>query len=358
MAARRASRSRCDVHDFPDTELGKAIPYGVYDLAANTGWVNVGTDHDTAAFAVESIRRWWNGGRPERLPAGPAAADHRRRRRLQRLPHPRVEDRTRRPGRRDRAGDHRLPPPAGHSKWNKIEHRLFSHITMNWRGRPLTSHEVIVQTIAATTTRTGLTRPRRTRHRHLPHRRQDQRRRRWTPCRSTRHDFHGDWNYTLNPTNDQAPDLRDGPRPESDGSLPTSLLSHPALTGMSRDELVAMTDHLAPAQAAQRERQRHTRRGAERHRAPGAGGRPKLTESDRVLATVLYLRRLCTQAVLGELFAVDRGTITRTIQQTRPLLEQNGYPITPSPARFPAPADLVAFLARRTEAPAKIKPAC
>ena len=90
-----------------------------------------------------------------------------------------------------------LPP--GTSKWNKIEHRLFSHITMNWRGRPLTSHEVIVQTIAATTTRTGLTRPRRTRHRHLPHRRPGQRRRRSTALPITRHGFHGDWNYTLHP---------------------------------------------------------------------------------------------------------------------------------------------------------------
>ena len=68
VAARRASPCGSSVHDFPDRELGKAIPYGVYDLAANTGWVNVGTDHDTAAFAVESIRRWWNGGRPRRLP--------------------------------------------------------------------------------------------------------------------------------------------------------------------------------------------------------------------------------------------------------------------------------------------------
>nr|WTA00197.1 transposase family protein [Streptomyces sp. NBC_00857] len=126
---------------------------------------------------------------------------------------------------------------------------------------------------------------------------------------------------------------------------------------MSRHELTAMTAQLAAAQAAQRERQRHTRRGTERRRAPGAGPRPKLTEADRVMATVLYLRKLCTQAVLGELFAVDRGTITTAVQETRPLLEQHGYAITPSTARFPAPADLIAFLARTTEAPTEIKPA-
>ena len=86
-----ASRSASSVHDFPDLELGKAIPYGIYDLAADTGWVNVGTDHDTAAFAVESIRRWWDDAGQRRLPGRPAAADHRRLRRLQQHPHPGLE---------------------------------------------------------------------------------------------------------------------------------------------------------------------------------------------------------------------------------------------------------------------------
>jgi hypothetical protein len=141
-------------HDFP--ELGKAIPYGVYDLAANAGWVNVGTDHDTAAFAVESIRRWWQragcGDYPQAgrlLVTADAGGSN---------------------GYRTRAWKAELAAfalesgltvtvchfPPGTSKWNQIEHRLFSHITMNWRGRPLTSHQVIVNTIAATTTRAGL----------------------------------------------------------------------------------------------------------------------------------------------------------------------------------------------------------
>jgi len=172
---RRATRSGSVTHDFPDPELGKAIPYGIYDLAADTGWVNVGTDHDTAQFAVESIRRWWND-------AGCAA--------------------TRRPGAccitadsggsnstRTRAWKAELAAfaletgleitachfPPGTSKWNKIEHRLFSHITMNWRGRPLTSHEVIVQTIAATTTRGGLRVRAELDTRGLPARSEDQR---------------------------------------------------------------------------------------------------------------------------------------------------------------------------------------
>ncbi|GAA2967015.1 ISAzo13 family transposase [Streptomyces enissocaesilis] len=144
------------VHDFADPQLGKAIPYGIYDLVANTGWVNVGTDHDTAAFAVESIRRWWHG-------QGGDAYSHASRLLI-------TADAGGSNGYRTRAWKLHLARlatetgltitvchlPPGTSKWNKIEHRLFSHITMNWRGRPLTSHEVILESIAATTTRTGL----------------------------------------------------------------------------------------------------------------------------------------------------------------------------------------------------------
>ena len=142
-------------HDFPEDSQGKAVPYGVYDITGNTGWVSVGTDHDTAAFAVESIRRWWKAAGSRTTP-WPGGSDHRGRGRVQRLPHPGVESRTGGPGGGDGAEITCCHFPPGTSKWNKVEHRLFSHITMNWRGRPLTSHEVIVQTIAATTTGTGL----------------------------------------------------------------------------------------------------------------------------------------------------------------------------------------------------------
>src|SRR6266436_10446276 len=143
-------------HSSPDAELGAVIPYGIYDLAANTGWVNVGTDHDTAAFAIESVRRWWHArGR----------ADYPAARRLLV-----TADAGGSNGYRTRAWTAGLAAlaaetgleitcchfPPGTSKWNKIEHRLFSAITMNWRGRPLASHEVVVNTIAATTTATGL----------------------------------------------------------------------------------------------------------------------------------------------------------------------------------------------------------
>jgi len=195
---RAGARVKVDTHDFLDRELGKAIPYGVYDLAANTGWVNVGTDHDTAAFAVASIRRWWQSV---------GAGDY---------PH---------------ATRLLITADAGGSN---------GYRTRAWK----------------------------------------------------------------------------------------------------------------------RERARQARRGTERRRAAGAGPKDKLTPADRVLATVLYLRKLCTHAVLGQLFAVDSGTVTRAVNETRPLLEQHGYVIIPSTARFPAPNDLTAFLDSDTAPQAEIKQAC
>ena len=176
-----------------------------------------------------------------------------------------------------------------------------------------------------------------------------------------RHRFHGDWNYTIHPR--PAP-----PAPATGAAEPGRLaggvpdhvmLSHPALTGMSRRHLDELIAELAGPQEAQREQARHQRRGTERRRAAGAGPRAKLTNADRILATVLYLRRLCTQAVLGELFAVDRSRVTEAIREIRPLLEEHGHAITPATARFPAPADLIAFLAAEdAESATQIKPAC
>ena len=146
------------MHDFviDDTDHGRASPYGVYDLAANEAWVSVGTDHDTAAFAVESIRRWWQTmGAPlypdatRLLVTADAGGSNGYRVRLWKTELQKLADETG----LEIAVCH-FPP--GTSKWNKIEHRLFSAITMNWRGKPLISHEVIVKLIAATTTRTGL----------------------------------------------------------------------------------------------------------------------------------------------------------------------------------------------------------
>ena len=141
------------VHDFPDKKLGKAIPYGVYDLASNEGWVSVGIDHDTAQFATASIRRWWQEMGARRFPratklmiTADGGGSNSSRNRLWKV------------ALQDLANDLGLRLqvchfPPGTSKWNKIEHRLFCFITKNWRGRPLTSYEVIVNLIANTTTK-------------------------------------------------------------------------------------------------------------------------------------------------------------------------------------------------------------
>lgn len=145
------------VHDFMDPELGKVSPYGIYDLTRNKGWVNVGTDHDTAAFAAASIRGWWqnmdqcaNPDASELLITADGGGSNNLRSHLCRLELQKLTDDT---GLRITVCH--FPP--GTSKWNNIEHRMFSHITQNWRGRPLSSHEVIVNLIANTTTSAGLT---------------------------------------------------------------------------------------------------------------------------------------------------------------------------------------------------------
>src|SRR3954467_8880432 len=145
------------VHDFKIPELGKVAPYGVYDIAANQGWVNVGIDADTAAFAVESIRRWWERLGRARYPeasrlviTADCGGSNGVRLRLWKRELQRFANET---GLAVTVAH--LPP--GTSKWNRIEHRLFAYISQNWRGKPLVSHQVIVQLIGATTTQTGLT---------------------------------------------------------------------------------------------------------------------------------------------------------------------------------------------------------
>ena len=186
------------VHDFVIPELGKVAPYGVYDISANSGWINLGIDHDTSAFAVESIRRWWQELGQDRYPAAKrllitadCGGSNGARVRLWKVELQKLADQT---GLTITVTH--LPP--GTSKWNKIEHRLFAFITQNWRGKTLVTHQVIIQLIAATKTSTGLT----------------------VQCRLdpntyakgikvtdaemaalniTRADFHGEWNYTFSP---------------------------------------------------------------------------------------------------------------------------------------------------------------
>ena len=344
-------------HDFPGDSLGKAVPYGIYDLAADTGWVNVGTDHDTAAFAVESIRRWWNAvGR----------SDYPQARRLLI-----TADAGGSNGYRTRAWKAELAAlavqtgleitvchfPPGTSKWNKVEHRLFSHITMNWRGRPLTSHEVIVQSIAATTTSTGLrvhaeldtstydtgVRIGDRQHEALP---------------MIRHDWHPDWNYTLRPEAyeqvNTAPDPFDQPSPD------LAWLRHPALTGLPAPEWSALVATLMTLHDQQREASLHKRRGHRpRLTAPGTGRRPVLTLADRLLAAFLHHRLALPQVTVAALFRVRPETINRHLREIRQLLQQAGHTIQPSPHPLATLNDLYTLAAAQgITSPQEIKMAC
>jgi len=194
----KGSPEHVRVHDFVIPELGRAVPYGVYDIADNVGWVSVGIDHDTAAFAANAIRSWWQLMGRERYPkanslliTADGGGSNGSRVRLWKVELQKLADELGIP-----ITVCHLPP--GTSKWNKIEHRLFSFITGNWRGKPLVSHQVIVELIAATTTEAGL----KVRCQLDPN---------TYPAgikvsdaeleavNLTRHDFHGEWNYTISP---------------------------------------------------------------------------------------------------------------------------------------------------------------
>jgi len=194
----KGSPEEVRVHDFVIPELGRAAPYGVYDIAANAGWVSVGIDHDTGAFAVNAIRSWWKLMGRERYPdastlliTADGGGSNGSRVRLWKLELQKLADEL---GLTITVCH--LPP--GTSKWNRIEHRLFSFITGNWRGKPLVSHQVIVQLIAATTTKTGLTVRCELDQNTYPAgiKVSDAE---IEAVNLTRHDFHGEWNYTISP---------------------------------------------------------------------------------------------------------------------------------------------------------------
>ncbi len=185
-------------HDFEIPALGKVAPYGVYALGQNRGWVNVGVDHDTATFAVESIRRWWYSmGRPvypqaqRLLITADSGGSHGARLRLWKWELQQLANET-----GLQISVSHFPP--GTSKWNKIEHRLFSFISQNWRGNPLVSHEVIINLIAATTTSTGLrVRSELDTNRYPAGTRVTKEQ--MAEINLQRDDFHGEWNYTILP---------------------------------------------------------------------------------------------------------------------------------------------------------------
>jgi biotin operon repressor len=333
---------------FSGPEVEQAIPYGIYDLARNTGWVNVGVDHDTCVFAVESIRRWWRA--------------------RGRLDYPKAlrllitADAGGSNSYRHHVWKSELAAfaaetgllitvchfPPGTSKWNKIEHRLFSHITLNWRGRPLTSHEVVVKTIAATRTSGGLwveaaldtgdyptgIAVSKERLHALP---------------LERHATHGVWNYTLRP-HDVAGSAGFAPVGEAGGpsqrrQAMLGKLADERLTGMSTAQLEQLAARLAPAQAARTQQRYSEQRGGRARRASGkVRHKPLFDDAARLLLTLLYQRQVCSMNVLAELLEVTATCIGDHIKETRDVLNDHRYDPGVASVRFATAADLLTFL--------------
>ena len=324
-------------HDFADADGGHAIPYGVYDVAANTGFVNVGTDHNTAALAVESVRRWWQMMGKDAYPGAArlliccdAGGSNGWRNRAWKA------------GLADLARETGLEItvchfPPGTSKWNQIEHRLFSQITLAWRGRPLASHDVVVNTIAAVTTATGLTVtavldagscPAGTRISDAQMTEVEDR-------SLTRHAFHGEWNYAFGPVPRPAPPP--APPPGPPGLCDPAVLNHPALTGLDPAALDALAAALDLPSRAQREQRRYLRHGRARQRAPGAGGwNRKAGLPAHLIATRLRAHLNLPPPVIGALLGVHGTTIRHATTRTAALLA--ALPPGQHPPAAPPPA--------------------
>ncbi|GAA1308199.1 hypothetical protein Psi02_69290 [Planotetraspora silvatica] len=338
-----------DHHFFfsgPDVE--QAIPYGIYDITRNTGWVNVGVDHDTSVFAVESVRRWWKARGSRDYPKASRLLI--------------TADAGGSNGYRYRVWKSELAAlaaetgltitvchfPPGTSKWNKIEHRLFSHITLNWRGRPLTSHEVVVKTIATTRTSGGL----------LIEAALDVgdyptgiaiSKERMAALPLERHTTHGTWNYTLHP---QPASSASEAAPVSESSGPAQRrqamlhrLTDPRLTGMSPAQLEQLAAALAPAQAARTQQRHSQQRGGRARRATGKlRVKPLFNDAARLLLTLLYQRQVCSMNVLSDLLEVTATCIADLVRQTREALEDHGHNTGVAPLRFANADALITFL--------------
>jgi hypothetical protein len=342
-------------HCFADREGGHAIPYGVYDVGANTGFVNVGTDRNTAALAVESIRRWW-------VLAGQDAYPHARRLLV-------TCDAGGSNGWRNRAWKAGLAAlaqetgleitcchfPPGTSKWNKIEHRLFSQITLAWRGRPLTSYDVILSTIAAVTTRTGLSVTAVLDGTPCPTGTQisDEQVKDIEDRHLARHEFHGEWNYAFLPVPRPAPPPEPAAGPAPAGLCDPAVLNHPALTGLDPAALTALAAALDLPFRGLREQQRYARSGRPRARPGRAGGHNrKLGLAGQLTATRLRAHLNLPVHVIAALLGTDKTTISHATSRTAALLAQLP-PATRHPAAAPPPAtrlrtldDLRAYAAR------------
>jgi hypothetical protein len=325
-------------HDFPDHELGKITPYGIYDIAANRGFVSVGTSCDTAAFAVSALRLWWKQEGSLRYPgAGRLLV---------------TCDAGGSNSYKNRAWKDQLAAlaaetglqiwvchfPPGTSKWNKIEHRLFCHITRTWRGRPLMTPEDAVAGIAATTTYAGLKVIAVLDENEYPKGEEvsGQRMKYLEECLLDRGAVRGEWNYAVLPAPRPAPEPE--PEPERPGRCPQAALNHPALTGMDPGGLLALAAALDVPFGARREQRNYAKRGHRRVNAlrngDGSNGRRRIGLTDHVLAWRLREHlRLPVQAI-GVLLGIGPSTASHAAALTARLLAGSGIP---QPATAPPP---------------------
>ena len=322
-------------HDFPDKNGRHAVPYGVYDEAANAGFVNVGTDGNTAALAVESVRRWWQLAGKAAYPgaarllvtcdAGGSNA---------------AVSRGWKAGLAELARETGLDItvchfPPGTSKWNKIEHRLFSQITLAWRGRPLTSYDVIIDTIGHVTTATGLTCTAILDANSYPTGTQipDHVMKQVEDRQLARHDWHGDWNYTLLASPRPAPPPPQPPPARRPRLLSRDELASPALTGTSPGAVTALAASLEGRLRERIEHDRRVRHGP-RTRAPYKRSSRRRLEAAEYLHAALLKRHLgvpshVTAAILGTDSGVVRDmirTITAVLAEARTSLPPPAEP--------------------------------
>jgi len=323
-------------HDFPDKDGRHAVPYGVYDEAANAGFVNVGTDGNTAALAVESIRRWWalagKGAYPgaaRLLVTCDAGGSNGH------------ANRAWKTGLAALAAETGLDItvchfPPGTSKWNKIEHRLFAQITLAWRGRPLTGYDVIIDTIGAVTTTAGLTCAAVLDENQYPTGLEvsDQEMKQVEDRQLTRHDFHGEWNYTLlaalRPAPPPPPARPRPARPAGQGDL-----NRAPLTGADPAAVSALAAALAGRLDARLEHDLRVRRGRARVRAPGAGNARRLDAADYLLAALIKRHLRVPSHVTAALLGVHDATVRHAIRLTASLLDDARTALPPPAAPPP-----------------------
>ena len=338
-------------HDFPDEALGKVTPYGVYDIAANRGFVSVGTSHDTAAFAVSAIRLWWQEegslryqGARRLLVTCDAGGSNSCTGRLWKDQLAVLAAET---GLEVRVAH--FPP--GTSKWNKIEHRLFCHVTRTWKARPLMTRQDAVAGIAATVTSRGLKCTAVLDDAAYPDKVKvsDQRMKYLEDRVLDRGAFHGEWNYAILPAPRPAPEPE--PAPALPGRVARDTLNHPALTGMAAADVSTLAAALEIPYRASLEHKAHLKRGGRRVsavRSDSPNGNRRLDVTDHVLALRLRDHLDLPVQVIAVLLGIDQGTVSHLTALAGELLAAASItlPAAPQPAELPrTPAALLAYAA-------------